>query len=235
MSSRATRVVRGLSAAAIALFVAALSHVAAGGGAPGQAGTALAAAFAAIVCIALAGRRLSVTRLTIAVVTSQFVFHLLFGVGSGSGSGLSVTTSQHHGRTVSTLVPDALAAAPVAPTGHLHDSPWMWLAHGVAAVITVALLARGENVARRLLAIARHRLWEPVGVLLAAVHSLRSVLAGSLLAAAVTENSSVGHRLRRRSRLFGETVAPSLLEGLLTLGTLGHRGPPRVADAHPSF
>ncbi|MCS5715815.1 hypothetical protein NVV95_14785 [Herbiconiux sp. CPCC 205716] len=230
MTSRATRAGRGLAAAAVALFLAALSHVAAGGGAPGVVGAALAAAFAAIVCVALAGRRLSLPRLAIAVPTSQFAFHLLFGVGAGSGSGLTVATAHHHGRSFSTLVPDALQSTLAAPT-HSHDSGWMWASHAVAAVLTVLVLARGELVARRLLELGRHRVWEPVRVLAGRVAgvTLARLVAG--LHAAVTENSSLVHRLRT----FSVAVGPVLKEWMFALGSLGHRGPPRALAANPSL
>jgi hypothetical protein len=229
MTSRTTRVVRGLSAAAVALFVAAFSHVAAGGAAPGQAGAALAAAFSAIVCVALAGRSLSVTRLSIAVLISQFVFHLLFGVGAGSGSGLTLTTSHHHGQPVSSLVPDAAGGAVSAAAVHSHGGGWMWLGHAVAAVLTIALLARGEVALRRLLTIGRTRLAEP----LAAFAERSTVLVRALALLSFTEASRAGHRanarLRNRRAVFGLAVAPVLRERILTLGSLGHRGPPRAA------
>ncbi|NQX34896.1 hypothetical protein [Herbiconiux sp. VKM Ac-2851] len=231
MTSRTTRAARGLAAAAIALFLAALSHVAAGGGAPGQAGAALAAAFAALVCVGLAGRRLSVPRLAIAVLISQFAFHLLFGVGSGTGSGLAVATAHHHGRAVSTLVPDALQSSLAATPAHAHDSGWMWVSHAVAAVLTVLVLARGELAARRLLALARHRIWQPVRVLAGRVATATLARLAVVLHAAVTENSPPVHRLRQ----FSVAVGPALTEWMLALGSLGHRGPPKGFAAHPSF
>lgn len=228
MSSRTTRVVRGLSAAAIATFVAGLSHVAAGGGAPGQAGALVALAFSALACIALAGRRLSVTRLTIAVLISQFAFHLLFEVGGGDDSGLAVATQQHHGHSVTTLIPDAAAGSSgqlAESAAHSHLAGLMWVSHAVAAVVTIVLLARGELVLRRLLQLAR------VGLDERPRWSLRlpAERALALVTLPVTENSS----LRHRRRLFGSRVAPSLQEWMLTLGSLGHRGPPWGAPAHP--
>ncbi|GGF13162.1 hypothetical protein GCM10011399_03830 [Subtercola lobariae] len=89
MSSRWARVLRGLTAAFVAVFVAGFSHVVGGGEAPGTVGVALALAFSAVVCVALAGKTLSLVRLAIAVAFSQLAFHLLFSVGAGAGVGAS--------------------------------------------------------------------------------------------------------------------------------------------------
>jgi hypothetical protein len=84
MSSRWARVLRGLTAAFFAVFVAGFSHVVGGGVQPGGVGVVLALAFSAVVCVALAGKTLSLLRLSIAVGFSQLAFHLLFSVGAGS-------------------------------------------------------------------------------------------------------------------------------------------------------
>ncbi|MFB2557213.1 hypothetical protein [Herbiconiux liangxiaofengii] len=229
MSSRTTRVVRGLSAAAVAVFLAAFSHVVAGGGAPGQAGAALALAFSALVCIGLSGRTLSVPRLAGAVLISQFAFHLLFEVGSGEGSGLTVAVQHHQGHSLTTLVPDAVTGSAdqlATVASHSHLAGLMWISHAVAAVVTIALLARGELVLRRLLALSRTRLEVSLGRLIR-----RSIATLSLIGTVqVVENSSARHR----RRVFGERVAPVIREWMLALGSLGHRGPPRLIAAHPT-
>ncbi|MDO9398873.1 MAG: hypothetical protein Q7T71_20195, partial [Herbiconiux sp.] len=149
MSERTTRVTRGLAAAAVATFAAAFSHVAAGGGAPGVTGLALALAFAAVLCVLLTRRTPSLVLLSASVALSQLAFHLLFEVGTGAGSGLAVSESAHHGHTVRTLVPDAVAGS----SAHSHDQGWMWVSHAVAAVVTIAVLRRGELTLRRLVAL----------------------------------------------------------------------------------
>src|SRR5690606_16871403 len=83
-TARMTRVARGSAAATLATFVALLSHVAAGGAMPGWLGVAAPWMFSILVCVPLAGRRLSVLRVTAAVVVSQALFHVLFVLGSGS-------------------------------------------------------------------------------------------------------------------------------------------------------
>lgn len=230
------RLGRGLAAASIAVFVAAFSHVAAGGGAPGGVGLALSLAFAAIVCVALTRRRPSVTLLSISVLISQFVFHLLFGVGDRGASGLMVSTVSHGSHVSAVLVVPgsgsgvgsgggAGSGVPVAASGHLHDSAWMWVAHAVAAVLTIVLIRRGELVLRRLRELARVcERWTARD--LVAWFARRLDTAGVLsVVAAVT-----GAALERR-RTMRSTSLPSV-DGLRDLGAvferLRHRGPPEA-------
>jgi hypothetical protein len=135
MATRGARVVRGLLASSIAVFVAALAHVAGGGTAPGAAGVAVAFAFCALASIALAGRRVSRIRLAATVILSQGVFHLLFLVSGGSAisapsaPGMDMGTSSIVGTSGPAMVEDG----------------WMWIAHGIAAVVTIVALAWGER------------------------------------------------------------------------------------------
>lgn len=155
--SRATRVIRACVAASIATFVALFSHVAAGGAMPQWLGIAVPWVLSLAVCTVLAGRSLSLMRLSIAVVISQMLFHVLFVLGAGTS-----------------------ADAPAAATGHVHGVPAldlstgtapiaadlsMWLAHLVAAALTVTALYRGERLvvglgvlAREMLAWVRRRI-----------------------------------------------------------------------------
>jgi hypothetical protein len=208
MSSRGVRVARGLTAAGVAVFVAAFSHAASGGGAPGGVGLALALALSAVVCVVLARRRLSVTALTISVLISQFALHLLFGVGAASSSGVLLTQTGHHGHIALTTVTDA-GAMPAHPG---HDSGWMWMGHAVAAVLTIALLHRGERTLRDLLAVARSRvevLW-------------------TLVRIAFVE--PVPARSQRRPA--GLPVVDLLRDPGVLLGSHPRRGPPVAVAAH---
>jgi hypothetical protein len=143
MTTRWTRVVRGLVAASVAVFVADFAHVAGGGDAPGFAGIALALAFSTLVCIALAGRRLARWRVAASVILSQGAFHLLFQVlGTPSPS----------------LPMRGMQMTPLVVTGgsdHAPDSVWMWAAHGVAAGLTIVALFWGESALGGLWASAR--------------------------------------------------------------------------------
>lgn len=108
---------------------------------PGWLGVAVPLVLSVAVCTALAGRHLSLVRLAAAVTASQLLFHTLFVLGSVSPSGAA---HAHH-------LPVMMdAAAPAA----MHADPLMWAMHGVAALLTVAVLHRGERAARRLLAVA---------------------------------------------------------------------------------
>ncbi|RFA17569.1 hypothetical protein [Subtercola boreus] len=150
MSDRAARVLRGVSAAGFAVFVAAFSHVAVGGTAPGIVGLAQGLAFAVLVCVALAGQSLSVLRLSIAVGLSQLVFHLIFSLGAPSG--VTAVTSGHHDSMVT------FTAASGVGDAVMQGCDWMWAAHTVAAIVTIFALTKGERVIRSLSATACVRL-----------------------------------------------------------------------------
>ncbi|WP_382308846.1 hypothetical protein [Herbiconiux sp. UC225_62] len=209
MSSRGVRVARGLIAAGIAVFVAAFSHAAAGGEAPGPVGLALALALSAVVCVVVARRRLSFTSLTISVLISQFTLHILFGVGAGAGRGVVLTQTTHHGHVAMTTATDASIAAPHPG----HDSGWMWLGHALAAVVTIALLHRGERTVRDLLVLARTRL--------EIVWSLTKIAFSEPLPA------------RSQTRASGLPVVDLLRDLGVLLGRDRHRGPPVALAAHP--
>lgn len=108
-----------------------MMHVLAGGAMPHPIGVAVPLALSIAVCIGLAGCRLRGVRLALSVVVSQFLFHALFGLGSGAG-----TVAAHHGG-VNLPEVDGVATTP---------SLIMWAAHVVAAAATAAVLARGEAV-----------------------------------------------------------------------------------------
>lgn len=142
--SRRIPLLRGFAGATIATFVALASHVSVGGEMPGMLGIAVPWLLSLMVCTLLAGRRLSVTRLSISVVLSQALFHALFVLGSISPrAGLAPHV---HGDLV---LPFEGAVGPVIP-----ESAGMWAAHAIAAVLTVVSLHRGERIVRGLVAVA---------------------------------------------------------------------------------
>ncbi|KTR93702.1 hypothetical protein NS220_11455 [Microbacterium testaceum] len=139
---RGTRVVRGAVAAAVATFVALLSHVTAGGAMPGAVGIVVPLALSFVACTALAGRRLSAFRLSLAVGLSQLLFHALFVLGSyqpGAAAG--------HVHAGAAAMP-ALGADSVTMT--MVPDASMWLGHLVAAALTTAALHRGERTVAHL-------------------------------------------------------------------------------------
>lgn len=152
--SRASRALRGLIGASIATFVALLSHVAGGGAMPGWVGIALPWLLSVMVCTVLAGRALSLIRLSLAVVASQALFHCLFVFGFITGAGPEAATLSAHAHH---LPPGSitLAPAPTVPLDAIVGDGAMWLGHAVAAVITIAALFRGERAVLRLVNLAR--------------------------------------------------------------------------------
>lgn len=151
-ATRAERFARGWLVAGASTLVAAFSHVAGGGMQPGVLGVVLALAVAVPVSIALAGVHLSTVRLAAAVALSQVAFHLLFSLGA-SGDGGASASGGHH----ATLVISTVTQATVSGGGHVAmvmGGPAMWLAHAVAAVVTIAALRRGEGAVWALVRLA---------------------------------------------------------------------------------
>ena len=156
MSSRGARVARGFAAASVATLVAALFHMAGGGLAPSALALTLSVVFSSLGSIALVGKRVAAWRLTLSVLVSQFLFHALFTLSpSATFSGMPADGHLHAGMHL-TLVPGSTPAtsAPgmTMPAMIFGDSPWMWLSHAAAALLTIAALLHGE---RTLLAVAR--------------------------------------------------------------------------------
>lgn len=170
MATRWARVVRGLVAATFAVFVAGLAHTAGGGSIPSVAGGGVALSFSALACIALAGRSLSTWRIALSVAVSQGAFHVLFAL-SGSASvaigakysPASMSMSGMHGSSLLALHPGAglgstaelPSAVPAGMPSAMPFSGWMWLAHGLAVIVTVIALRWGEAAFWSLLATAR--------------------------------------------------------------------------------
>jgi len=143
MSTRLSRVTRGFLAALVSTLVAAGSHTLAGGTAPGTVALVLGLATAAIVCIALTGKQLSVPRLVVAVSLSQYGFHSLFSSMGDFAAAPTHAQGHVHG-----------AVALGTDTAVHHTSALMWVGHAIAAVLTIVALAYGERAYRSLRAIA---------------------------------------------------------------------------------
>lgn len=142
--TRASRALRGLIAASIATFIALLSHVAAGGAMPGWIGIALPWLLSVMVCTLLAGRALSFVRLSLSVIASQALFHVLFIFGFVTRSGAASAAQSahaHHAAPGSMTLP---AIAPLPADALLGDTA-MWISHAIAAIVTIAALYRGER------------------------------------------------------------------------------------------
>ncbi|RUQ98117.1 hypothetical protein [Labedella endophytica] len=146
-TSRVSRVLAGLVAASFSTFVALLSHVSGGGVVPGVVGVVLPLVLSVLVCVALAGRRLGLVRLSLSVVISQVLFHTLFVLGASGGVSATDQASHHGSVALTTAGPPDHAAG--------HTSPVMWVAHVVAASATIAALRHADVILSRLGDIAR--------------------------------------------------------------------------------
>ncbi|MGK9147160.1 hypothetical protein KXS11_05990 [Plantibacter flavus] len=164
-SARSTRTLRGVVAAAFSTFVALLSHVAGGGSMPGVLGLVVPLMFSTLVCVLLAGRRLSIVRLSLSVAVSQVLFHTLFVLGAAQGSASTAMPSGHaaHGAHV-TL--DA-SSMPMMHDGHAGAG--MWFAHVIAGLVTIAALHRAETLLSTVAAVKEFVLARLVPTVLAAL------------------------------------------------------------------
>ena len=138
-----------MTSAAVATFVALLSHVSAGGAVPGWLGILIPFVLSLAVCTVLTGRRLSAWRLSVAVVLSQALFHTLFVLGSFAVPGMGQEHHAMHG------IGSTPQTSSVGMTDALHGDPAMWLGHAAAAVVTILALHRGERCVRALIELAR--------------------------------------------------------------------------------
>lgn len=196
MTTRWARVARGQVVAVFATFIAAFSHGIADGAHPPLAAMALALAFSSVICVFLATTRLSRVRLAASVAISQLLYHGLFSLFGVAGAPTGTMISGHHGTVIFTpgaAVPTTVTAA----------DQWMLVAHLGAAVLTFAMLMRGE---RALMAIG----------ILAVL--LISALAWRL--PPVTAPLPSGARFPTAAR----TQLPHRL--LILVSALTHRGPP---------
>ena len=221
MHSRPARVARGLVAASVSTFVAALSHAAAGSQAPSLVAVALCLVVASFACIALAGHRLTPWRTAAAVLVSQAVYHALFtAIPAVSGSAESVfgmSGAHVHGHdhaaaslpSASSSAADAamgMSAAGSHAHGAGHSDALMWAAHGLAALVTVAVVLHGERVFWRLfdtLRLTFLTLFRPVAAASTPLSVSVPVVVGRILA----------------------PIAPPFLS------SVKHRGPPRGVSA----
>lgn len=135
---RGARAARGVSVALFATFVALMSHVAGGGQPPGWLGVLAPFVLATTVSTVLAGHRLSLWRLGSSVAASQLLFHALFSLGAPDGSRFFHGNGHHQAASIATA---AFAGTPT----HVHGASGMWIAHAIAAFITVAGIYVGER------------------------------------------------------------------------------------------
>ncbi|MBC9954475.1 hypothetical protein ICM05_07410 [Leucobacter sp. cx-42] len=165
--SRLPHLVRGSSAAAIATFAALFSHVLGGGAMPGPLGIVVPLLLSLMVSVLLAGRKLSLIRLSVSVVTSQILFHSLFVLGTPASGAASQSEppSPHHAHGMMPMpMPMPMPMLSEHSMTQMHSGFEMWIAHLVGAVVTIAFLYRGERaihhlhrVTEQFIAWVRHR------------------------------------------------------------------------------
>lgn len=143
--SRKPAVVRGFAAASLATFAALAGHVTGGGQMPGSIGILIPWVLSFMVCVLLAGRKLSVIRLSLSVAISQFLFHVLFVLGTIQPSGQAV--GHVHGAPL--VLPAAIGMTEAVAADGL-----MWVGHLMAALVTVVVAYRGERMLLALRALA---------------------------------------------------------------------------------
>lgn len=136
---------RGFAAASLATFAALAGHVTGGGQMPGSIGILIPWVLSFMVCVLLAGRKLSVIRLSLSVAISQFLFHVLFVLGTIQPSGQAV--GHVHGAPL-------VLPAGIGMTEAVAADGLMWVGHLMAALVTVVVAYRGERMLLALRALA---------------------------------------------------------------------------------
>ncbi len=134
---RLSRLGRGAAAAAFATYTALFFHVSSGGAVPAFLGVVAPLVLSVAVCTLLAGRKLTVLRLSASVAASQFLFHSLFSFG---GDLAGATSHAHHEAAAADL-------SPLVSDAHSHD-PTMWFGHVAAAVVTIGVFLLADRVLR---------------------------------------------------------------------------------------
>lgn len=201
-NSRLTHVMRGSSAAVLATFVALFAHVVGGGAVPNWLGIAVPLVLSIVVSVLLVGRRLSLVRLAVAVAASQLLFHTLFVLGTATEPAGSHATEHHHSASGS-----ALGATADVGLGLAAGGVSMWASHALAAVLTVAMLWRGELALRTLWAHART-------ITAVVVRPLRFTF-------------QLPTSLPRASRTLYASSSTPLVLSQITASTASRRGPPQ--------
>ncbi len=137
-ASRKPAVIRGFAAATLSIFIALAGHVTGGGEMPGPLGLLAPWLLSLMLCVLLAGRKLSLIRLGLSVGASQLLFHTLFVLGTITPS----KTPRPHVHGMPQALPEASGVLPevVAADGS------MWVGHAVAAALTIAALHWGERL-----------------------------------------------------------------------------------------
>jgi hypothetical protein len=192
-----------------ATLFAAASH-AIGGGEVAPLALLVTVVLALPLCVALAGRLGSLWRLSLAVAASQFLYHWCFsalgssvpgssalGSSAPGSSALGAVPAGPHAAHLGGLIPmPRLATAAGAAEAFGAAEAAMWGAHAIAAVLTIALLHRGERAALGLARLIGRALplALPRAVAVPERATVRPVSAPSRFGARLTALSAISHR-----------------------------------------
>lgn len=169
--SRVAALVRGWTIATCATMLGAASHGLAGGELPHPLVWALCTSLSAMVSVFIAGRGLGRLPLALAVAASQGIYHLIFSGHHGAHmSSVSGAGHAHHA---------VVQQVNVVTVAHEPASWGMWASHLVAAILTFAVLSRGEQALMRLVRLVElclERLWRLVTVQLVPTKVIRLVV-----------------------------------------------------------
>lgn len=124
------RVARAGLVASISVVVAAMSHLVAGGHAPGILGGAIALVFGTLAALLALGRTMTLPRLSLAVGVSQVLLHGLFSMNGSWGA----PTIAHHEQFVASTAGSTVS----------DHSLGMLVAHIIAGVIAVLALRAAQ-------------------------------------------------------------------------------------------
>ncbi|GAA4779046.1 hypothetical protein [Microbacterium gilvum] len=148
MNPRQLRVLRGASASAAATLLAAVSHTFGGGAAPAPLLVVGMAALLALPAAAVMGRRLSLPRLAATTMITQGAFHVVFAALGAPSSAAAVHSAHDHDAHLAALATEHASLA-------AQTDGAMLVAHAAAALVTTALLWRGEHAVRAIAGWAR--------------------------------------------------------------------------------
>ncbi|MBA8815268.1 hypothetical protein FHX48_000320 [Microbacterium halimionae] len=116
---------------------------------PGWAGIAVPGLLSFVVCTFLAGRALSLVRMSVAVALSQLFFHTLFVLGLFAPG---VSTAHHNHDMGAPAAVVTVSTSDVITMVHGDSTMWVW--HAIAAIVTTAALYRGERTFAQMRALA---------------------------------------------------------------------------------
>lgn len=161
--TRQVRVGRAVGASSVATLVALAAHVAVGGTPPPALAVVAVLVLSWLPAILLAGRRCTRTGISLVIVLAQTLFHLVFSLLAPHAVAVAIS---HPGMAgMSGMDGGRMSFSPM--TAAVVPEPVMWLGHGFAAVVTIALWLRGEAALRALGEAAARLVWAlvplPVG------------------------------------------------------------------------